>query len=136
MDVEKIFRQNPLLEEITMDRILFESKYPVLFTCTNGQKVYLFSCYLVNASVIKWIGAETNYEALIQLLEDKITIREAFLNGEKAKLLIEYDGKEVRCDFVAKEQIPHELLPTTGEYMNAEDDEFLEEITYFKKKAS
>ena len=69
-------------------------------------------------------------------LEDKITIREAFLNGEKAKLLIEYDGKEVCFDFVAKEQIPHELLPTTGEYMNAEDDEFLEEITYFKKKAS
>ena len=62
MDVEKIFRQSPLLEEITMDKILFESKYPVLFTCTNGQKVYLFSCCLVNASAIKY--APTKYIAI------------------------------------------------------------------------
>lgn len=136
MDVEKIFRQSPLVREISMDTILFESNYPILFTCTQEQNVYLFSCCLVNASAIKWIGTETNYDALIQLLEDKITIKEAFLNGEKAKLLIEYDGKEVCCDFVAKEQIPHELLPTDSEYMDSEEREFSEEIAYFKKKAS
>lgn len=134
MNVEKLFRQIPSFNELNMDTILFESKYPVLFTCTKGQDVYLFSCCLVNASVAKWIGTKTDYEILIQLLEDKITIQDAFLNGEKEKLLIEYDGKEVRCDSVAKEQIPNELLPTAGEYMEAEEDEFTEEIATFKSR--
>lgn len=134
MNVEKLFRKIPSFNELNMDTILFESKYPVLFTCTKGQEVYLFSCCLVNASVVKWIGTKTDYEVLIQLLEDKITIQEAFLSGEKAKLLIEYDGKKVRCNSVAKEQIPKELLPTAGEYMDAEEDEFTEEIAVFKSR--
>lgn len=134
MNVEQLFRQIPSFNELNMDTILFESHYPVLFTCTQGQDVYLFSCCLVNATVAKWIGTKTDYEILIQLLEDKITIQDAFLNGEKEKLLIEYDGKEVRCNFVAKEQIPNELLPTAGEYMEAEEDEYAEEIAAFKSR--
>lgn len=134
MNVEKLFRQIPSFNELNMDTILFESHYPVLFTCTQGQEVYLFSCCLVNASVVKWIGTKTDYEILIQLLEDKITIQEAFLNGEKEKLLIEYDGTNVQCKSVAKEQIPNELLPTAGEYMEAEEDEFIEEIAIFKSR--
>ena len=134
MNVEKLFRQIPSFNELNMDTILFESKYPVLFTCTKGQEVYLFSCCLVNASVVKWIGTKTDYEILIQLLEDKITIQEAFLSGEKEKLLIVYDGKNVQCEFVAKGQIPVELLPTAGEYMDKEEDEFSEEIAVFKSR--
>ena len=80
MNVEKLFRQISSFNELNMDTILFESKYPVLFTCTQGQDVYLFSCCLVNASVVKWIGTKTDYEILIQLLEEKITSQDAFLN--------------------------------------------------------
>ncbi len=134
MNVEKLFRQIPSFNELNMDTILFESHYPVLFTCTQGQEVYLFSCCLVNASVIKWIGTKTDYEILIQLLEDKITIREAFLNGEKEKLLIEYDGKNVQCETVVQGQFPDELLPTAGEYMEVEEDEFMEEIATFRSR--
>ena len=85
MNVEKLFRRIPSFNKLNMDIILFESKYPVLFTCTNGQEVYLFSCCLMNASVIKWIGTKTDYEILVKLLENKITIQEAFLNGEDEK---------------------------------------------------
>lgn len=134
MNVEKLFRQIPSFNELNMDTILFESKYPVLFTCTQGQDVYLFSCCLVNAKVVKWIGTKTDYEILIQLLEDKITIQDAFLNGEKEKLLIEYNGTNVQCKVIEKEQIPNELLPTAGEYMEAEEDEFTEEIATFKSR--
>lgn len=134
MNVEKLFRQIPSFNELNMDTILFESHYPVLFTCTKGQDVYLFSCCLVNATVAKWIGTKTDYEILIQLLEDKITIQDAFLNGEKEKILIEYNGTNVQYNVVAKEQIPNELLPTAGEYMEAEEDEFTEEIATFKSR--
>lgn len=117
-----------------MDIILFESKYPVLFTCTNGQEAYLFSCCLMNASVVKWIGTKTDYEILVKLLENKITIQEAFLNGADEKLLIEYNGRDVQCNSIVKEQIPVELLPTAGEYMDAEEGEFVEEIDIFKSR--
>lgn len=89
-----------------------------------------------DAITIKWIGTETDYQLLIELLENRITIREVLLHGKEEKLFVQYDGKQGWVEFLDKEQIPHELLPTTGEYMNAEDDEFLEEITYFKKKVS
>ena len=55
-------------------------KYPVLFTCKNDKDIYLFICCLVNSEKIKWIGTRTTYDNLIDLLENKITIRDAFLN--------------------------------------------------------
>ena len=132
MDVEKLFRRIPSFNKLNMDIILFESKHPILFTCKNGQEVYLFSCCLMNASVVKWIGTKIDYEILVRLLENKITIREAFLNGADEKLLIKYNGKDVQCNSIVKEQIPVKLLPTAGEYMDAEEDEFVEEIDIFK----
>lgn len=65
----------------------------------------------------------------MKLLENKITVQEAFLNGADEKLLIEYNGKDVQCNSIVKEQIPVELLPTAGEYMDAEEDEFVEETS-------
>ena len=50
-------------------------KYPVLFTCKNRKDIY----YL-NSEKIKWIGTRTTYDNLIDLLENKIAIRDAFLN--------------------------------------------------------
>ena len=55
-------------------------KYPVLFTCKNDKDIYLFICYYVNSEKIEWIGTRTTYDNLIDLLENKITIRDAFLN--------------------------------------------------------
>ena len=55
-------------------------KYPVLFTCKNDKDIYLFICYYVNSEQIKWIGTRTTYDNLIDLLENKIAIRDAFLN--------------------------------------------------------
>ena len=42
MKIEKIFRNIPKFHDIVLDKILFESKYPVLFTCKNEQDIYLF----------------------------------------------------------------------------------------------
>ena len=114
MKVEKILKQVPIFKDLTLDIILFESTYPVLFTCKDGNEVYLFSRCLVNAKVVKWIGTKTNYETLIQLLQDKITIREAFLNVTKDKIIIEYDGKNVQYKTFDKELVPSELLPSAG----------------------
>lgn len=85
MNVEKIFQRIPDFKNIIVDTILFESKYPVLFTCKNENDIYFFICCLVNASVVKWIGTKTDYDTLIELLENKVTIRTAFLALRKKR---------------------------------------------------
>ena len=132
MNVEKIFQRIPDFKNIIVDTILFESKYPVLFTCKNENDIYLFICCLVNASVVKWIGTKTDYDTLIELLENKVTIRTAFLGVTEEKILIEYDGQHVSCKMTAN--IQNDLLPTAGEYMDAEEEEYAEEIAAFKQR--
>ena len=100
MEVERIFNKVPMFKDLKLDIVLFESKYPVLFTCINENEVYLFSCCLVNAKVAKWIGTKTDYETLIKLLQNTITIREAFLSVSDEKIIIEYDGLNVQYNIV------------------------------------
>ena len=71
---------------------------------------------------------------LIDLLENKITIRDAFLNVTNNKIMIEYDGKEVEYELKKSSEIPDEVLPTVGEYMDAEEGEYEEEIVEFQKR--
>ena len=134
MKIEKIFRKIPDFQKVILDTILFESKYPVLFTCKNDKDIYLFICCLVNSEKIKWIGTRTTYDNLIDLLENKITIRDAFLNVTNNKIMIEYDGKEVEYELKKSSEIPDEVLPTVGEYMDAEEGEYEEEIVEFQKR--
>lgn len=54
----------------------------------------------------------------------------------KKKLLIEYGGpeKSVSAKIVTENMIPENYLPTSGEYMDAEEDEFKEEIQTFSSR--
>lgn len=134
MKIEEIFRKIPGFKRIDLDTILFESKYPILFTCKNDEEIYLFICYFVDSEKIKWIGTKTTYENLINLLENKITIRNAFLNETNIKIMIEYNGNEVKYKFENVDKIPDKILPIEGEYMDSEEDEYIEEINEFKKR--
>lgn len=134
MDVEKILRKIPDFQNIILDIILFESKYPVLFTCKNEKDIYLFICCLANTERIKWIGTQTSYDNLIELLENRITIRDAFLNVSENKIVIDYDGINIDYSLKKGSDIPEKFLPTEGEYMDAEEDEYAEEIEVFRKR--
>lgn len=134
MKVENIFRTIPDFHDIVLDTILFESRYPVLFTCKNKEDVYLFICCLVTADKAEWIGTKTTYDNLIELLENKITIRDAFLNISENKIIIDYNGKNVGYRIEKSSDIPENMLPAAGEYMDAEDGEYAEEIAMFKRR--
>ena len=99
-----------------------------MFTCKNEQDIYLFICCLVNADKVEWIGTKTTYENLIELLENKVTIREAFLNITEDKIVIKYNGQNMEYVVESRNSIPEHLLPAMGEYIDAEDDEYEEEI--------
>lgn len=132
MNIEKVFSNVPRFKNISLDKVLFESKYPVMFTCKNDNDIYLFICCLVNSNSIKWIGTKTNYDILIAMLENKVTIHNAFLSVTDEKIVIEYNSDKVTYSILKSDDIQKDLLPTAGEYMDAEDDEYIQEITEFK----
>lgn len=134
MKIENIFRTIPGFQNIVLDTILFESKYPVMFTCKNEGDVYLFICCLVTADTVEWIGTKTTYGNLVALLENKVTIREAFLKVTDNKIIVKYNGKNVEYKIEKGSKIQDHLLPAADEYMDAEEDEYTEEIKEFKKR--
>lgn len=137
MDVEKMLREIPKFREMTVDTVLFESTYPVLFTCKNNHDIYMMICHTANSQKIGWIGTKTTYENLIDLLENRITIRDSFLAVTDRKIIIEKcRDAAIRCVHVRGEEIPNDILPTAGEYMDAEEGEYEEEIAKFKKEIS
>jgi formate/nitrite transporter FocA (FNT family) len=79
---------------LKIEKILFEADYPILFSCTIHNDVYIFICHECQNKSIKWIASKTTYSILNKLLEDKITIREAFLRslGCGAMMYIAVDG--------------------------------------------
>lgn len=135
MNIEKIFRKIIEFEKLTIDTVLFEGKYPILFTCKNGDDIYLFICCLVHAELMKWIGTQTDDNTLIELLENMVTIRDAFLGVTDEKIMIEYNGQTVNYSKLKSEEIPKDLLPSDGEFMDAQEGEFAEEIAAFKLRS-
>ena len=39
MQIEKIFGEIPIFHDIKIDKILFESSYPILFTCIENRNM-------------------------------------------------------------------------------------------------
>lgn len=130
--VGNILRKTNDFAKCVIEKVLFESMYPILFTGVSGDKVFLFICHSTISTTMKWIATETTYENLISLLEDRITIREAFVNCTDTKYMITYSNGEVKCTKCLVTDIPEFILPTAGVKMNVDENEFKKEINYFK----
>lgn len=67
------------LPKLYMDLILFEGRYPMLFTCTDdGGNLYICSQYNVDGEKRAWVVGKTTSAKVIAMLSDRLTIREAF----------------------------------------------------------
>lgn len=133
IEINNIFSQIKNISNLRVDKIIIDGKAPVLFTCTDLQnKVYLALCPHFDANQILWYLSETKYNTLIDLLTDKITVREAFLRDSSEKYVITYDGGDVSCELVSTEKLDTKYLPSENVYMDVEKNEFREEILEFK----
>ena len=134
MQIEKIFRKIPIFRDIKIDKILFESSYPILFTCIENINIYLFICCVNNSDETKWVGTKTSYPNLIELLTNEITIRDAFANVTDKKFLITKKVTGVNFNEVDFKDLPQDLLPTAGEFLETESGELEEEILCFEER--
>ncbi len=119
---------------IYIDKIIFESYEPILFTCKDdNENLFLAVCCTSNNIIKKWLITSTTTSILISLLKDEITIRDAFLNNTKYKY--SYIIKDNNSSVLKNNQYDwcknSPFLPSEGQFLDTEEDEFLEEIAYF-----
>ena len=128
--IENLLKQYSPLKDLHIDQILFEADYPVLFSGINENRELLFVCSVANQHEMIWVVTETEIDDIISMLENRVTIRDPFVEGNRKKYLIRYDGTVVSGKETSLSEIPDELLPSIGEYMEAEEGEYSEEIAY------
>jgi len=122
------------LREYKIDKIIFETSYPVLFTCTNEQdELFLVVCCQNNETGRKWLLTKTTEDIVIELLSNKISIRTAFEQPSEKKISIsesgqKYSVKEHNNDWDdCKSDIP-----TGAVFLDPDEGEYDEEISYYK----
>lgn len=119
--------------QLYIDKVLFESYFPIIFTCVNDNKdIFISVCCQNNEKGCKWLLGKTNGKSIVRMLQDEITIRQ---------LLLEYSSEKISVIFVENKYIvaynnsdwdvDSPYLPKIDSYMYAEDGEFEDEIEYF-----
>lgn len=131
MKEKRLFKINSL--DLTQDIVLVDFIYPVLFTCTdNCGHIYIVACYLADSNTREWLIADTDPEKVISLLQNKISIRDMFLGTRLWQAVLKADGVTPTIKQVNAEELDPQILPTKGEYMDADPGEFEEEIRYLR----
>ncbi|UTC64427.1 hypothetical protein E4O00_11635 [Treponema sp. OMZ 788] len=122
--------------KLYIDRILFESYYPILFSCKNkiGEH-YICVCCQNNKDGKKWLLGKTDVNNIIKILKNEITIRDLLLNYTSSKISVDningeqkirYNNDDWRTDSI--------YLPKEDSYLEPEEGEFDEEIEYYSQE--
>lgn len=129
------FKNLPNIGNLQMDFIIFEMDYPILFTCKDSKgNLYLCVCCEVRENQ-KWVVSPIEVESLIGMLEDRVTIYDAFASGNGKRYIVTWGfGYETEhVDVVNFSGIDRLDLPAKGEYLEAEEHEFDDYIQLLQK---
>lgn len=85
--------------QLYIDKILFESYFPIIFTCKNDKEdIFICVCCQNNEKGCKWLIGKTNGINVAKMLQDKITVRQ---------LLLEYSIGKISVDYVENKYAEH-----------------------------
>lgn len=117
------------------DLILIDNIYPVLFTCVDDlANTYLCSCYFADPSKTLWLVTKTEPECVIDLLNNRVTIRELF-ESDELWAICKSKNEEIQVKRIEDyKNFDEKAFPAEGEYMHADTGEFEEEIAILKKR--
>lgn len=118
--------------DLMVDLILADYQYPILFTCVDENKsMYIATCFHVDAEKQEFLIANTSPETVKELLTNKRTIRNVFPDGDGtvyvATVYKLIDAPTVNESRAA--DVNSTYFPSNGIFMDAEDDEFEDEIS-------
>lgn len=121
--------------ELFIDKIIFESYYPILFTMKNDNgDLFLCVCHQNDFEAQRWLLTKTSPSVMLKVLKDEITLREAFVYYPGLRVSIEMNDNSIVYRYDEQQDWDYQnsrLLPDMGEYLEADSNEFDEEINYF-----
>ena len=119
--------------QLYIDKILFETYFPIIFTCLNDRKeIFICVCCQNNEKGCKWLLGKTTGKNIVLMLQDRITIRQLLLEFSTEKISVDFANDEYKVSFENSDWNEDSIyLPKKDSYMYAEDGEFEDEIKYF-----
>ena len=130
-NLREFLAESESLPELYMDMVLVEARRPILFVCKDrDEEVYIVSCHCSNGEKSEWLIQKTTHAKLIELLTDKITVRDIFVKGYDDLFVATLCAGQKKATVFRRnlQDIEDRVLPTAGFYMEAEDGEFEEEL--------
>lgn len=119
------------------DCIILDGIEPVIFTCVDESKNLYYSICVYNVvGEQEWFISRITPEAMCDLLNNKLTLREATTFGEKIWFAKESQNGSIEWTYKDAKEYPNDFLPAAGVYMDADKGEFDDEISHFKKMFS
>ena len=115
---------------LEVEEVLVDYVYPLLMTMKDDRgNRYLCACFDTRGCQ-QWILVRIPTVDLINMLTDKLTLYDAFLSQQDfVHIAYDYQTKEENITFSTNKTVPLYWLPTKGEYLEAEKDEFKDFIT-------
>lgn len=134
---KKFLPKTTLLPQLNYDLILFESTTPLLFTCTDeSENLYISTCYCSTGKQRGWIVSHTTPDKILDLLSNKITIRQLFDSRESLFVVsATQEAPSYNVRRIPLEHVDPHILPTAGYYLDAEPGEYDSEINELKERA-
>lgn len=124
--------------ELFVDRILFDSYYPILFSCRNQEgDFFICVCCKNNQDGIKWLIGKTEADHIIKVLENRITVRDLLLRYTSSKITVDKINGEFKVSYNNDDWNDNSIyLPKHDSFLNPDPGEFDEEIQYYRKERS
>ncbi len=120
------FANVPKIGDLTMDYVILDYDYPLLFVCRDGSdNLYLCDCCDTYKEQ-RWIIAPISKRSLIALLTNKLTLRAAFEQAE-GNCCVAVWSKEAPAEkytLISAKEFDPEDLPDKGAYLDADEGEF------------
>lgn len=119
--------------KLYVDKVLFETYFPVIFTCLNDNKdVFICVCCQNNEKGCKWLVGKTNGISIMKMLQNQMTIRQLLLDFSSERITVDYKNNKYTIAYNNSDwNEESKYLPKADSYMYAEEGEFEEEINYF-----
>lgn len=125
-----VFNDLPNIGNLYLKKILFEFEgMPILFVCTGENKEY-YLCLCTDSIIeLKWLITKVNPSLLIELIEDKISVYNAFEKSNNEITIVQKKEVGFKARRYIFSDISEDELPDKNEKLeNRHLDEFLEEL--------
>lgn len=126
------FKLVPLIGDLTLDHIIVADDYPILFTCFNKKdSLYLCLCYN-DVGKQEWVIAPITVQGLEQLINDQLSIYDAFKLKGGTGCLVSWDPETnyEQYSLIDCSLIDDSILPSRDELLDLSEEQRSDEKRY------